>query len=98
MHTPSTCVPPPTRAAGGGAPLPAQPPPLKAPSAAPYSFDLTLQNDTSQQGEFTLQAAGPAGWQVDARPSSSTQAATAGVDAGQSARQPGPGPPPPDPG
>ena len=73
-------------ASGGGVTLTAQYPTLKGPSAATYSFDLTLQNDTSQQGEFTLQAAGPAGWQVDARPSSSTQAATAVVDAGQSTR------------
>ena len=71
---------------GGGVTLSAQFPTLKGPSSATYRFDVTLQNDTSQQGEFTLQAAGPAGWTVDARPSSSTQAATAVVDAGQSTR------------
>ncbi len=68
--------------ASGGVTLEARYPTLKGPSAATYRFDLTLSNDTSQQQTFALQAAGPTGWTVDARPSSSTQAATAVVDAG----------------
>jgi uncharacterized membrane protein len=66
----------------GGVTLEAQYPTLKGPSGATYRFDLTLSNQTSQQQTFALQASGPTGWTVDARPTSSTQAATAVVDAG----------------
>ena len=52
--------------------------------ARPTDSISTLSNDTSQQQTFTLQASGPTGWTVDARPSSSNQAATAVVDAGSS--------------
>jgi len=66
----------------GGVTLEAKYPTLKGPSGATYKFDLTLSNQTSQQQTFALQASGPPGWTVDARPTSSTQAATAVVDAG----------------
>ncbi len=71
-------------ASAGGVKLEATYPTLKGPASATYRFDLTLSNDTSQQQTFTLQASGPTGWTVDARPSSSNQAATAVVDAGSS--------------
>ena len=71
-------------ASSGGVNLAATYPTLKGPASASYRFDLTLSNDTSQQQTFALQASGPTGWTVDARPSSSSQAATAVVDAGAS--------------
>lgn len=71
-------------ASSGGVGLAATYPTLKGPASASYRFDLTLSNDTSQQQTFALQASGPTGWTVDARPSSSSQAATAVVDAGAS--------------
>jgi len=71
-------------ASGSGVSLKAQYPALKGPASATYPFSLTLTNDTSQQATFTLQASGPPGWTVDARPASSSQAATAVVEAGSS--------------
>jgi uncharacterized membrane protein len=67
---------------GAGVSLTAQFPALKGAASATYQFSLTLTNDSSQQATFTLQASGPPGWKVDARPASSSQAATAVVDAG----------------
>jgi uncharacterized membrane protein len=71
---------------GAGVSLTAQFPTLKGPASATYRFALTLANDSSQQATFTLQASGPPGWTVDARPASSSQAATAVVDAGAQAQ------------
>jgi uncharacterized membrane protein len=47
-----------------------------------FQFDLTLRNDTNQQTSFTMEAVGPPGWTVDARPSGESQATTTVVDAG----------------
>ena len=70
--------------AGGGVKLTAQFPALKGAASATYPFSLTLTNDSSQKATFTLQASGPPGWTVDARWSSSSQAATIDVEAGSS--------------
>jgi uncharacterized membrane protein len=71
---------------GAGVSLTAQFPDLKGPSSATYPFSLALANDTSQQATFTLGATGPAGWTVDAKLASSSQAANAIVDAGGTAQ------------
>jgi uncharacterized membrane protein len=59
-------------------------PVLNGASDATFPFDLTLTNNTPQAITFNLEAQGPDGWQVDARPSGQQQASTAKVDAGSS--------------
>ncbi len=58
---------------------------LKGPSSATYRFNLTLNNDTAEDLTFGLTAQGPTGWQVSARPSGQSQAASVQVNAGSSA-------------
>ena len=49
-----------------------------------FKYTMRLRNDTAEDQVFTLQATGPAGWQVEARPSGQSQAASATVTAGSS--------------
>lgn len=72
-------------AAGGTVTLSADFPELRGPSDATFNFDLTLENDTPEEISASLVAEGPPGWQIDARPTSEAQAATATVAAGGSA-------------
>lgn len=72
-------------AAGGSVTLTAQFPQLRGPADANFSFSLTLENDTPRDATFELDAQGPEGWQVDARPSTEEQATSATVTAGSSA-------------
>jgi uncharacterized repeat protein (TIGR01451 family) len=60
-------------------------PSLQGPSSQTFSFNLTLKNDTAQDLTFGLNAQGPTGWTVTAKPTSQTQAATFQVNAGDSA-------------
>jgi uncharacterized membrane protein len=60
-------------------------PVLEGDTEATFTFDLTLTNDTAQEITFGLEAVGPAGWDVEARPAGETQAATAVVAAGSDA-------------
>jgi uncharacterized repeat protein (TIGR01451 family) len=60
-------------------------PSLQGPSSQTFSFNLTLRNDTAQDLTFGLNAQGPTGWTVTAKPTSQTQAATFQVNAGDSA-------------
>jgi uncharacterized membrane protein len=57
-------------------------PQLRGPSDANFRFTLTLANDTAEDQAFAVTAAGPSGWQVDARVTSQAQAASAIVQAG----------------
>ncbi len=59
-------------------------PVLKGASDAKFSFDLTLDNQTPKDAEFSLGAEGPAGWTIDVKPTGESQAATLNVAAGQS--------------
>ena len=59
-------------------------PQLQGAADSTFSFDLTLENDTPRELRFSLEAAGPEGWTVTARPSGETQAATAIVEGGGS--------------
>jgi uncharacterized membrane protein len=61
-------------------------PALRGDSEDTFSFDLDLENDTSQDIDFGLEAEGPPGWQVTVRPSTEEQAATTQVAAGDSER------------
>ncbi|MBA3779790.1 MAG: hypothetical protein H0X16_10925 [Chloroflexi bacterium] len=68
--------------AAGSVSMTADFPQLRGASDATFSYDVTLENDTPEEVTFNLEAAGPEGWQVDARPSSQEQAASAIVEAG----------------
>lgn len=57
-------------------------PSLRGPSSSTFQFNLRLTNDTAQEVTFGLDTTGPEGWDVQARPSSQAQAATAVVGAG----------------
>lgn len=55
---------------------------LRGPSDSTFVFSLDLENRTSREVRFTLEAAGPEGWQVTARPSGERLASTVTVEAG----------------
>ncbi len=74
-----------TAAAGGQVSLTTDFPELRGPSGATYRFNLTLSNETAQDLTFGLSASGPDGWDVQVRPTSQSQAASAVVNAGSSA-------------
>jgi uncharacterized membrane protein len=59
-------------------------PSLRGPASTAFSFNLTLRNDTAQDLTFGVNAQGPAGWTVTARPTSQSQASTFQVNAGSS--------------
>src|SRR6185369_16691238 len=56
-------------------------PSLQGPSSTTFTFNLTLKNDTAQDLTFGLNAQGPTGWTVTAKPSSQSQASTFQVNA-----------------
>ena len=60
-------------------------PSLQGPSSTTFTFNLTLRNDTAQDLTFGLNAQGPAGWTVTAKPTSQSQASTFQVNAADSA-------------
>lgn len=47
-----------------------------------FRFDLTVRNDSAQAATFGLEASGPEGWEVSARPAAQEQAATITVEPG----------------
>lgn len=74
-------------AAGEGAvSLTTQFPALRGPAGSTYQFNLELRNSTNEEITFSLEADGPPGWVVSARPATEEQAATAVVAAGATAR------------
>lgn len=73
-------------AVGGGVSLNAEFPGLRGPSDVQFSFTLELRNETSEEIQFGLQAQGPDGWQVDARPAGESRASSVAVDADGSER------------
>lgn len=72
-------------AVGGSVALEAEFPALRGASDGTFAFDLDLANDTPEETTFTLEAAGPPGWVVEARPSGEARAATVTVAGGESA-------------
>ena len=60
-------------------------PNLQGSTSSNFRYNLILKNDTNQQLTFGLEATGPAGWTVDAKPQGETQATTTTVDAGSTA-------------
>jgi uncharacterized membrane protein len=61
-------------------------PALQGTAEDSFRFELTLANHTGEEATFALAAAGPEGWNVQARPSTEQQAATITVDGGGTAR------------
>ena len=59
---------------------------LKGPSSTTFTFNLTLHNDTSAEITFTMDAAGPAGWTVAAKPAGQAQATSTTVSRRQHRR------------
>ena len=57
-------------------------PVIEGAAGATFTFSVRLTNDTAEDLTFSLSAAGPAGWDAQARPSGQTQAASANVTAG----------------
>jgi uncharacterized membrane protein len=74
-----------TGAVQGSVELTAEFPSLRGASDATFNFNLDLANNTPEETTFSLEAVGPEGWQVDARPTAQTQAATATVEGGSTA-------------
>ena len=71
------------KAATGSVELASQFPTLQGPSDATFTFDLEVGNNTPQETTFSLEALGPEGWQVNARPAGEEQASTLIVAGGQ---------------
>jgi uncharacterized membrane protein len=69
-------------AAAGDVTLSSDFPELQAASGSTFTFNVTLQNDTAADTTFTMQATGPDGWTVSAKPQSQAQATTLTVNAG----------------
>jgi uncharacterized membrane protein len=75
-----------SEAVSGGVSLTTDFPELKGASDTTFSYTLDLANDTGSEITFGLETEGPAGWQINARPSGETQAATVTVPSGDSKR------------
>lgn len=71
------------KAATGSLELTSQFPSLQGPSDATFTFDLEVTNNAPQETTFSLEALGPEGWQVSARPAGQEQASTLIVAGGQ---------------
>lgn len=70
--------------AGGEVTLTPDVPGLRIPAGDKATFNVELRNDTPSDLQFELAAAGPAGWDVTAKPVSEPQATTIQVDSGAS--------------
>ena len=68
--------------AGGALSFSTDFPSLQGPSGNPFTFNLTLHNDTLQDATYTVSGQGPEGWTVEAKVASQAQAASATVTAG----------------
>jgi uncharacterized membrane protein len=71
-------------AAAGDVTLTSDFPELKGPSSTTFTFNLTLKNGTPAEETFTMDASGPDGWTVSAKPATQSQAASAIVQPGSS--------------
>ena len=69
-------------AAAGDVTLTSDFPELKGAADTSFTFNVTVHNDTAAETSFSMNATGPAGWTVDAKPSGQAQATTLTVAAG----------------
>ena len=83
-------------AAAGDVTLTSDFPELKGPSTATFAFSLTLANDTATESQFSMDATGPDGWTVVAKPAGQAQATSTVVPAGGKATITVTATPPPD--
>lgn len=72
-------------AAAGDVTLTSDFPELKGPSTSTFTFNLTLANDTAAESQFSMNAIGPEGWTVAAKPAGQAQATSTLVPAGGTA-------------
>lgn len=70
------------RAASGSVRLEPEFPSLRGAADTTFTFNVDLVNNTPTETDFTLQAAGPRGWKVEAKPSGEAQATTLKVAGG----------------
>lgn len=70
------------RAASGNVRLEPEFPSLRGAADTTFTFNVDLVNNTPSETDFTLQAVGPRGWKVEAKPSGEAQAATLNVAGG----------------
>lgn len=70
------------RAASGNVKLEPEFPSLRGAADTTFTFNVDLVNNTPTETDFTLDAQGPRGWKVDAKPSGEAQAATVTVAGG----------------
>ena len=68
-------------AAAGTISLTSDFPQLSGTASSTFSFSLTLKNDTAAQQNYAIDATGPQGWTVSAKPVSSSQATSVTVNA-----------------
>lgn len=59
-------------------------PSLQGSSSSTFTFNLTVKNKTAASVTYTINATGPDGWTVDAKPAGQSQATTITVAAGSS--------------
>lgn len=71
---------------GGAVSLTPEFPGLRGPSSSNFSFNIDVRNDTPAEVQLELDAEGPIGWTVEARPQASSQASSITVDAGSTGR------------
>lgn len=57
-------------------------PDLRGSTSTTFTYNVLLNNDTNQQLTFSLDAQGPPGWTVEAKPAAGQDATTTTVDAG----------------
>lgn len=71
------------RGRAGGVTLTTDSPQAAGSSDSTFTFDLELANDTPEETTFDLEAAGPPGWIVEARPTGDQQATSIRVAGGE---------------
>jgi uncharacterized membrane protein len=69
-------------AAAGDVTLTSDFPELKGAAGGDFTFNLTLHNDTAAETTFSMDATGPAGWTVAAKPAGQAQATSTTVKPG----------------
>jgi uncharacterized membrane protein len=72
--------------AGGSVALTPEFPGLRGPASETFTFNLDVRNDTPSEVTLELEAEGPIGWTVEARPQAASQASTITVESGSTGR------------
>ena len=67
---------------GGAVTLTPEFPGLRGPASSNFPFNIEIRNETPAEVQLELDAEGPIGWTVEARPQASSQASSIAVNAG----------------